>query len=329
MPDDGGTRTRRERTGWALVGLGAMVGGGAVATAAAIALIAGSVLSLGGALLGGLGEVRIGDPGPGTDSLRLPVAVAPTEGLREGQTVFVTSDAFEAEEVVGVALCLREADEKSRGVEACDLDSGARFAIDAEGRLAAALAVPRVITVAGEAHDCGAEPGRCLVVAADADDFDVSGGEPVSFAADAPAPALVPADPRPRTFLLPGELAPEGPHRVGDEVVVTASGFVPGEPLLVATCTDAFLHAEPWAACEPRDGNEAVMALMTRSTRGVTLRADDAGRVQLSVTVPGGVASYGSEVGASCTRRAGACAVVVAAAADTARSAYLPLTVSP
>lgn len=105
-------------------------------------------------------------PGSGTRSARLPVTVTPRTGLTTGQVVRVTSTAFDAHRVVGVAVCLREADTERRGIDACDTRSGSRFAVDAAGRLDARFAMPRTITVADRTHDCAGRAGRCLVVAA-------------------------------------------------------------------------------------------------------------------------------------------------------------------
>src|SRR5690606_39328276 len=121
------------------------------------------------------------DPGKGTESTRLPIEVSPRTGLTDGTVVTVRSDAFEKSSVVGVAACLAEAETDARGVDACDEIQGARYAVDRQGTLRATFPVPRVITIRGVAHDCAASETSCLVVAADANDYDRSGGQPISF----------------------------------------------------------------------------------------------------------------------------------------------------
>jgi hypothetical protein len=278
-------------------------------------------------------EWDVGSPGTGDDSEELPVDVSPTSGLDDGATVLVSSRAFRANGIIGVAVCLEEALSEEKGVEACDTDAGQRFATTPDGELAAVVAVPRVITVEGVPHDCAERAGRCLVVAADSQDFDLSGGRPVTFAADLGPAELVPGGDRPRSVLLPGSLTPEGPVAATTTVTAEASGFMPGEPVLVGRCTAAFLHREIWEACAPADGNinGAVMAIMGRSVDQVELHADDDGAVRVEVEVesrvsPGISGDQGS--GADCTGEPGACGIVIAAAADSQRSAYLPLTVT-
>lgn len=270
-----------------------------------------------------------GDPGTGDRSEQLPVDVAPVTGLADGDVVAVSSTAFPAHAVVGVTVCLAEALTERRGVAACDVDGGQRFAVDADGALAVVVAVPRVVTVEGEPHDCATRAGRCLVVAADSSDFDLSGGEPVTFAAGLPPAELVAAGERARTVLLPGSVTPEGPVAAGTTVTVAASGFVPGEPVLVAQCTSGFLVVDAWEACQVPDDDlpDAFAAVALRSVAGVDTHADAQGRVRVAIDVRSTVRPL-SGVGGDCVEGPDACALVVAAAADTQRSAYVPLTVS-
>lgn len=317
MGDPGGVRAGGGPRSGLLVAAVATLG--LLAVAGAVVLVA-SRFTWGGFDL----DTDIG-PGDGTRSQRLDVAVEPRTGLADGQEVLVASEAFSRHQVVGVAVCLSEADTESRGVEACDTASGQRFATDVDGRLAVTFPVPRVITVDGGAHDCAEREGRCVVVAADASSFDRSGGQPVSFAPDLPAVDLVAGPERPRTDLLPGSLDPPGPVAVGDTLTVTTSGFVPGEPLLVAVCDTTFLTDDPWEACAPAgptDMSTATEALMGHSVEGIDLRAGPDGTVSAEVVAPEQVEGLGSPT--SCRGGTPVCAVVVAAAADTRRSAYLP-----
>lgn len=266
-----------------------------------------------------------GDPGGGTRSERLAVEVRPRTGLDDGATVFVSSEAFEARSVVGVAVCLDEADTERGGVEACDEAHGTRFAVDRRGRLSAAIAISRVITVGGRAHDCATT--RCLVVAADANDYDVSGGRPITFASGLPAADLTPQGAPRRIGRLPAMVRPPGPVEVGATVTVTASGLVPGEPVLVALCTDDLPRVEPQEACKPLDIDAAMTAIFGRSVRGIEERADSDGRYRAEVEVPRRVRPFTGDL-VRCASAPGRCGVVVAAAADVRRSSFSPMTLA-
>jgi hypothetical protein len=299
-----------------------------------------AVIAVGAAMTGldgcelDLGD--IGDPGAGTDSQRLEVEVAPQTGLVDRSPVFVTSSAFAPDTIVGVAVCLREADTERRGVDACDEAQGERFATDANGEFAAAIEVPRVITVDGRAYDCAESPRRCLVVAADANDYDRSGGQTISFQPDLPPVELVSAGPRPQSDRLPILAQPPGPVAPGTELTVTATGFRPDEPVIVAWCTEAFERTGP-TACEPVDASAAFGAVAFRSLPDEP-RADAAGKVTITIEARATIAPLSPADGdpdssATTTRGDGRwdcrgeqprCAVVVAAAADTKRSGLWP-----
>lgn len=273
------------------------------------------------------------DPGKGDRSAHLAVAVSKTVGLHDGDPVRVTSTAFEPNHAVGIALCLREADTERRGVDACDTAGGVRWATSPRGRLDATYVVRRVITVGGVTFDCATAPRRCLLVAASTADFDRSGGQPLTFADDPRPPDLAPRPERPKSDHLPVVGRPVGRVSAGTRVTVVASGFHPGEPLLVAHCTDRFDQAGP-AACEPLDLSAAVMALGFGRLPDRT-RADEKGQVRVTVRAVGRVEAVGDPLGTGppahttpCTDRPGRCSIVVAAAADTRRSAVLPYDVT-
>lgn len=284
-----------------------------------VVLLALAVSSLDGC------EFDIGDPGQGTRSERLAVEVRPRTGLDDGATVFVSSEAFAAHSVVGVATCLDEAATERRGVEACDEAHGTRFAVDRRGRLSAAVAISRVITIGGRAHDCAAT--RCLVVAADANDYDVSGARPITFASGLPAVDLTPQGEPRRTGQLPAMVRPPGPVEVGATVTATASGLVPGEPVLVALCTDDLPRVEVYEACKPLDIDAAMTAVWLRSVEDIEDRADSDGRYRVEVEVPRRVRPFSGDL-VRCDLAPGRCGVVIAAAADVRRSSYSPLTLA-
>ena len=337
--DDGWSITRKVLGCLGCGGLGVV--GGIVALAFLVGGLASSA--------SGCDIDTSGDPGQGTASQHLPVRVAPASGLDDGSTVRVRSEAFDASSVVGVAVCLHSADTQRRGVQACAEDQGARYATDGRGHLDATYAVPRVITVGGRAYDCAASPRRCLVVAADGNDYDRSGGVPISFRAGLPTAELTVAPKRAATDHLPAGAAPSGPVRAGTQLRILASGFQPGEPLLVARCTDDLGRTGVIASCEPDDPRSAVQAVVFRSLSGEFLRADSKGAVATTVTACAAVAPFGDDVtkaleqydtpagqcspaGADtvdCHQRPGRCAIVVAAAADTKRSAVIPYALAP
>lgn len=264
----------------------------------------------------------------GTRSQRLPVQVEPAVDLADGTVVTVSSDAFDPNEVVGVAVCLEVADTESAGVDACDEVSGARFAVSPDGRLAATYPVPRVITVAGVAHDCAAPGTSCLLVAADANDYDRSGGQRITFRPDLGAVDLVPTMARPHSLLLPVLPPSFQDLTAGSTVEVTASGFQPGEPVVLAHCA-GFPDRSAMAACAPVD-DQAVSALITRETGSVGRHADGTGTAVFAFTALPTVSPFQAPTEqTSCAAPSSVCSFVIAAAADTQRSAVVPYRTTP
>ncbi|MCU1372095.1 MAG: Neocarzinostatin family [Ilumatobacteraceae bacterium] len=321
-------------------------------------------------LIGGLGtgaggcDTDVGDPGEGTASLRLPVDVAPRTDLADGTEVRVTSDEFDADAVVGVAVCLRAADTERRGVKACDEAQGARYATTDDGSLDATYPVPRVITVGGKAYDCAAEAERCIVVAADANDYDRSGGRAITFATGLPEVEPSSRSGRAESDYLPIGSQPAvggGPVAAGTALTVLASGFQPDEPLLIAYCTADLEDDGVVDSCEPEDAAGAASAIMLQSVSGRFLRADASGAFTTTLPARAAIVPFGSDMGRAldaygsrndpttstsrpagsttttrppkgsvrCTATTGGCSIVIAAAADTKRSAVLPYVVSP
>lgn len=289
-------------------------------------------------------------PGAGTRSQRLPVTVTPRTGLDGGQAVRVTSTAFGAHSVVGVAVCLRTADTERKGLDACDTRSGSRYAVDGAGRLDARFTIPRTITVGARTYDCAGRARRCLVVAADADDFDRSGGQTVSFRTGLPEVPLAATPARAVTQRLPVLGSPSGAVRAGSGVTVLATGFAPNEPIAVAWCSDDVDTASSATeACEITD-SVALRAVVDHDLADVTLHADARGEVRVTAEARASVAPFGSDVAAwvqamnseetatidrsgrpvvLCRERPGRCAIVVAAVADLQRSAVLPYELVP
>ncbi|MCU1451918.1 MAG: hypothetical protein JWN46_64 [Acidimicrobiales bacterium] len=321
-----GVRLRVAKIGLGLSGLAAIAALLTLLVVVAVVVVGAALVALVG--FGGT-KPRLGSPGKGTASAHYPVQVAPASGLTDGALVFVTSTAFTSDQIVGVTVCLTEAATRHVGVDACDTTSGARYAVR-DGRLAAGYRVPRVVTIGGTAYDCASRPGRCLIVAADASNFDRSGGVAVSFSSGLPAARLVPSGARPQSDHLPARRAPEGPVPADSQVTVRAQGFQPGEPVLVAWCTPRFELVGP-TGCSPRDASAAMSAVMFRSTKGITEHADEAGAFTTAVRVPRWIVAYDGAArrDPACSTAPGACSIVIAAAADTKRSAVVPLTVQP
>ena len=211
------------------------------------------------------GGMEMVGPGTGTSSFRLKVDVSPRTGLTDGSEVRITSQAFAAGQVVGVTVCRREADLDASGVQDCDTASGYRYSVDGAGHLDATFPVPRVITVGDHAYDCARASNRCILVAADAGDYDLSGGQTLTFSPDLPDVALTPTTKRPGSDLLPVTGTPSSPVADGATVQVTARGFQPGEPVLVARC-QGFPESAVETACEPLDQAAATAAIMFRTT---------------------------------------------------------------
>ena len=138
-------------------------------------------------------------------------------------------------------------------------------------------------------------------------------------------PPRPPPATRPPTDRLPIIGGAPVPSTSGDDLRVTASGFQPGEPLLVAKCGPTFARAGDVYACDPRDSQAAVAAVMG-DVGAVKDAADRSGLFTTSITVPARITSLGKR--SRCAKAPGTCSVVVAAAADTKRSAVLPLTVA-
>jgi hypothetical protein len=306
--------------------------GGAVGAGCGALSLAGLLVGVG--LTVWLGSVVMGDIGGsrsasrGTRSEELAVAVAPAEKLDDGSPVFVTSSAFRPNELVGVAVCL--AADIDRGIDACDTVSSTRYFTDSDGRLAVRFAVPRVITVGKDAYDCADVPERCLVVAAAEEDRNRSGGVAVSFREALPRVVLTPETKRPQTDRLPVTAAPSGPLAPKTRVTVTARGFQPGEPVVVGRCSNRFA-SKGITACEPVGSSGDVVVLLTHEPDADTRRADENGNVVVEITLAAEVSeiSSGSDTPVDCAERPGRCTIVVAAAADTRRSAVLPYTLTP
>ena len=330
----------RQRTPWAKLGLG-LLGCGGFGLLGVIALFV--VLSVAFSPFKGCDlnfSGRGGTPRSGERSVHLRVAVTPRTGLADGQRVRITSKAFEGGTIVGVAMCLVESDSQRLGIDGCDQNTFERSFVGDDGAFSSDVAIPRIITVGGRAYDCAARPKRCLVVAAQSADYDVSGGQPVSFQSPVAPVALVPAGPRPESDHLPVLGTPTGLLHGSTEITVGVGGFRPGEPLLLARCTDRLDVDGPKSSCEPLNLQGALAAYGFGDLPDDLPKVGPDGTAKVSVTATVSVTPFddgglfsGSgttqrQGTVDCTERPGRCAIVVAAAADPRRSAVLPYEIA-
>lgn len=165
-------------------------------------------------------------------------------------------------------------------------------------------------------------------MAAEAKDYDRSGGQRITFRSDLGPVDLVPTTARPHSLLLPVLPPSFQGLAAGSTVEVTASGFQPGEPLVLAHCA-GFPARSAMAACDPVD-DQAIGALITRQTDSVTRHADDTGTAVFSFTALPTVSAFQApDQPTSCAAPVSDCSFVIAAAADTQRSAVVPYAVAP
>lgn len=256
---------------------------------------------------------------PAADWTLVAVTFSPTTGLHEGDEVRIASDAFAPHEVVEVLPCPSEA----RSHFECDHEAGMRVAVDPSGHLEATYAVPR--RLGAGTGDCATRIPGCLLLVGTVADRDRVGRAPLRYApTDGPPASRI--DLR-RVGRLDGSLE----HLGGDRVAVSAEGFLPGEPVLVAVCqTEVTTMLPPTEACA-LDGDDLTVRELTE-VAGVGDRADDAGGARLTIEVPAAIRAYEEDEGNGldplvfrCDVEPSPCVVLLAAAADLRRSAVVPL----
>ncbi len=164
-----------------------------------------------------------GAPTDGRASKGFPVDVTPAVGLVDRQLVIVSGHGFPANTQLGVVMCTSEAAEGG-GVNFCDIGTVSYVDSDAAGSFSTPYNVSRIF---GTGRDCAEgnidpaqfqamrdggqhpslrQPGAwsCIIAVGAINDYDQSGGFPVTFA---PGPRPAPSAPR---------------------VVTTAGPYVPG-----------------------------------------------------------------------------------------------------
>ncbi|HEX7135149.1 MAG TPA: neocarzinostatin apoprotein domain-containing protein [Iamia sp.] len=318
LTSGGGRDGRADRPSWVEITVAVM----ALVTGAGLIALAGWYVSV-----GGMGDpASLGKPGGRYRIDGLAVSVAPVDGLADGSRVTVSSDTFRPLGVVEVMPCAHR--EQGR-LDRCDHERAQRFAVSADGHLSVEVAVARLITIPREqVVDCGERPGRCALVAADVNDRDVSGGAELTFADAAGAGGADPsAEPAPRVPAT-ATVAPQDVRPVVDPVVVTAPGFVPGEPVAAGLCATTDVDHGRVGRCEAIDRGEAAFdsELLDEIPADPTIAtAGPDGVATLDVVLPPGVPYRTDRL--DCTAVA-ACVVVVVALADVRRIAVGPVTLA-
>ncbi len=165
---------RRPRLADVLRGAGLAFGAGLLITLAGV----GTVVAL---VVVSLGPSRRNGPGDGRNSRHLPIAVAPADGLRDGSPLRVRASRLVGAGAAVIASCAAEADDRNRGVAACDMSHRTKVAVR-HGKVRASFRAPRLVALAdGTQVDCASEAGRCVLMVASAENYDRSGFVPLTF----------------------------------------------------------------------------------------------------------------------------------------------------
>ncbi len=158
-----------------------MLKGAGLALAAGVLITLAAVAALVTLVVVSLGPTHRDGPGDGRHSRRLPVSVAPFSGLRDGASVQVRASRLAGAGSAVIAQCATEADERRRGVAACDLAHRAEVTVH-RGKVRSSFPLSRSIALGrGGRVDCGSEPGRCVLMVASAENYDRSGFAPLTF----------------------------------------------------------------------------------------------------------------------------------------------------
>lgn len=135
-------------------------------------------------------ELAVGAPDDGTDSLGLPVGVAPSADLVDGQQVEVVAEGFPALTEVALVQCSPHAG-PNPGVERCMISTFERSVTDLDGTVTTVFTVQRVLTIGDREIDCAGPPPdghetSCVVAVSMLSDYDVSGTALLHFDPEAP-----------------------------------------------------------------------------------------------------------------------------------------------
>jgi Neocarzinostatin family len=167
----------------------------------------------------------LGGPYDGLDSLGLPVVAEPDIGLVDNDTVVVSGSGFTPGAQVGVAQC--RFGEGPRGQDNCDIGNVALGGVDELGNVEISIPVRRFISIASGTYDCadGGIVVGCGLGVGNIADYDESGSARIFF--DGEIDGEVP----PRI-----EVTPTTALSDGQQLMVSGSGFEPGETALLTQC---------------------------------------------------------------------------------------------
>jgi hypothetical protein len=217
-------------------------------------------------------------PTDGKESWRLPVAVSPQAGLRDGDTVRLYGRGFQPHDSLGVVHCVSEADTENAGVAACDLagtTGGAYGGVhyvtaDAKGDVVVDVVVRRYIETPGYGRvDCASAPERCLLGVGAINDYDRSGGAYIDFAG---SPEF--AEPTLDIDADPLSIAP------GQQVEVEVTGWVPRRQIRIQQCVVGPRGFDGSERCQPLiDARADAAGNFTATLSLDALVADDQGTV--------------------------------------------------
>jgi len=166
-------------------------------------------------------------PTDGAASLKLPLVVEPALGLKDRQTVVLTGRGFTPGAQIALAQCWT-ADGAPGGADNCDLGlTSVGPLVGADGTFRMSLPVRQLISVGGKLIDCAAQPASslCRLGAANVRNYDESGVVHLLFEPSdtAQAPPVI-------------ALSQTEGLRDGDDLVVTGTGFFPGETVQLGVC---------------------------------------------------------------------------------------------
>lgn len=119
---------------------------------------------------------------PDAPFVRPAVTLDPEIGVSDGQVVSVHGTGYTPGAAVGIAQCAADAQSTS----GCDLSRIGYATAGASGSFDATFAVSTSITVGGDTVECDAEPGACVVGAANVSDYSEGAKDHLTFG-DAPA----------------------------------------------------------------------------------------------------------------------------------------------
>ena len=115
---------------------------------------------------------------PGAPLVLPTVAVAPSQGLNDGQVVQVSGSQF----TPGATLVVIQCQATAIGSSGCDIGKLINVAADASGQFTALFAVVGAFAVpGGSTVDCAAAPSNCYIAVANINALAEANSVPISF----------------------------------------------------------------------------------------------------------------------------------------------------